>query len=92
MTRDLFTSTLAGSRCFGVGWFSAVSLRTLLLMTDPLSVDIDLLRTGGDGDLLFPELTIFSSARIDIFGIDSFSICIEGNLDLLCLPDEQVLA
>ena len=61
-------------------------------MTDPLSVDIDLLLTGGDGDLPFPELTIFSSARRDIFGMESFSINVEGNLDLLCLPEEQVLA
>ena len=89
-TTDLFTSTLVGNGCFKIGW-SDVSLLTLLLMTDPLSVDIDLLLTGGDGDLPFPELTNFSSARRDIFGMESFSINVEGNLDLLCLPEEQVL-
>jgi hypothetical protein len=60
-------------------------------MTDPLSVDVDLL-TGGDGDLPFRELASFSSVRRDIFGMDSLSINAEGNLDLLCLPEEQLLA
>lgn len=49
VTRDLFTATLAGNECFNIGWLSAVSSLTLLLMTDSLSVDIDLL-TRGDGD------------------------------------------
>lgn len=60
-------------------------------MTDPLSVDIDLL-TGGEGDLSFLQFTDLSSAGIDIFGMESLSTNAEGNLDLFCLPEEQLLA
>jgi hypothetical protein len=56
-------------------------------VTEPLSVDIDLLIVG-DGDLCFPELTDFSSDTRDIFGMESLSINVEGNLDLRCLPEE----
>jgi len=88
---DLLTETLAGNGTFAIGWLSVVSTLTLLLMTDPLSVDNDLL-TGGDGDLGFPEIANLSSARKDIFGVISLSANAEGNLDLLCLPEEQLLA
>ena len=87
---DLLAGTLAGNGCFNIGWLSVVSVLALLLMTVPLSFDNDLL-TGGDGDLPFPELTNFSSLRRVIFGIESLSINDEGNLDLLCLPEEQLL-
>lgn len=88
---DLLTGTLAGNGSFAIGWFSVVSALTLLLMKAPLSVDIDLL-TGGDGDLGFPEITNLSSPSNGIFGVISFSANAEGNLDLLCLPEEQLLA
>ncbi|MCI23649.1 hypothetical protein A2U01_0044831 [Trifolium medium] len=66
---------------------AAIGIVTRNLFT----VDVDLL-TGGDGVLPFRELTSFSSVRRDIFGMDSLSINAEGNLDLLCLPEEQLLA
>ena len=91
VTRDLFSGTLAGNGCFIIGWLSTVSILTLILMTDPLSVDCDLL-TGGDGDLPFTEITDLSSVIRDVLGIESLSINVEGNLDLLCLPEEQLLA
>lgn len=86
---DLLTGTLAGNEGFAIGWFSFVSVLTLLLKRAPLSVDIDLL-IGGDGDLGFPELELvvdLSSAKNGIF-ITSFSVNVEGNLDLLCFPEE----
>lgn len=61
-------------------------------MRDPLSVEIDLL-TGGDGDVLsFAELDRLSSTAEAIFGpAVSLSVSAEGNLDLRCLPEEQLL-
>lgn len=91
LARDLLTGTLAGNVGFTISWFSVVSALTLDLMTAPLSVDIDRL-TGGDGDLCFPEITNLSSAGKGIFGMISFSVNAEGNLGLLCLPEEQLLA
>lgn len=73
---DLLTGTLAGKGTLAIGWFSAVSALTRVLMVDPLSVDIDLL-TGGDGDLGF--CPPFLSRAV-------------GNLVFLCLPEEQLLA
>ncbi|KAM1099112.1 hypothetical protein ACFX2B_005675 [Malus domestica] len=91
VARDLLTGTLAGNGTFAKGWFSVVSALTLLLMKAPLSVDIDLL-TGGDGDLRFPGMTNLSSTSNGIFGAISLSANAEGNLDRLCLPEEQLLA
>lgn len=88
---DLLTETLAGNGTFAMGWLSSVSDLILLLKTDPLSVDNDLL-IGGDGDLGFPELANLSSAGKGTFGVISLSANAEGNLDLLCLPEEQLLA
>jgi hypothetical protein len=59
-------------------------------MWAPLSVEIDLL-TGGDGDLGFVELANISSPKNGILGNISLSVSEEGNLDLLCLPEEQLL-
>lgn len=87
---DLLTETLAGNGTFAMGWLSSVSDLILLLKTDPLSVDNDLL-IGGDGDLGFPELANLSSDGKGTFGV-SLSANAEGNLDLLCLPEEQLLA
>jgi hypothetical protein len=63
---------------------------TLLLLRAPLSVEVDLL-TGGDGDLGFAELANLSSPRKGILGNVSLSVSEEGKLDLLCLPEEQLL-
>lgn len=68
-----------------------MSALNLLLIEAPLSVDMDLL-TGGDGDLAFAELANLSSARIGILGSISLSVSADGNLDLLCLPEEELLA
>ena len=47
--------------------------------------------TEGDCDLPFPKLTVFSLVSRDIFGMESLSINAKGNLDLLCLPEKQLL-
>lgn len=88
---DLLTGTLEGNGAFSIGWFSIVSDLTRLLRAAPLSVDIDLL-TEGDGVLGFVGPPSLSSVRTGIFGIVSLSEKAEGNLDLLCFPEEQLLA